>query len=308
MTAAALKALLAGPEVVLAPGVWDALTGLLVEQAGFPCAYVSGAAIAYSRLGRPDIGLMGLREIADTLTAIAERVGIPLIVDGDNGHGNALSVIRTVREYERAGAAAIQLEDQALPKRCGHLAGKALVPVDEMVGKLKAALDTRKDALIVARTDAIAVEGFEAALERAERYAEAGADVLFVEAPRDDKQLRAVADRFATRLPLLANMVEGGSTPIRSTAQLAALGFRIVIFPGGTARAVVPALQAYLASLHRHGTTEPWRDRMLDLTGLNAVLGTPDMLALGARYDAAAVHATATTAIDKGSAPADGDD
>ena len=273
-------------EIVLAPGVFDALTGLLVEQAGFGAAYVSGAGIAYSRLGRPDIGLMGLREIADQVTAISERLTIPLIVDGDNGHGNALSVIRTVREYERAGAAALQLEDQALPKRCGHLKGKALVSADEMVGKLHAALDARDDMLIIARCDAIAVEGFEAAIDRAERYVEAGADMLFVEAPENLQQMQEITRRFKGRVPLMANMVEGGSTPITSAPDLQDIGYSLVIFPGGTARALIPALQGYFASLKEHGTTGPWRDRMLDLTGINQVVGTPETLALGARYDA----------------------
>lgn len=299
-----MRALLQGDGIVLAPGCWDALTGLLVEQAGFDAAYVSGAGIAYSRLGRPDIGLMGLREIADTLTAIRERIAIPMIVDGDNGHGNALSVQRTVREYERAGADVIQLEDQSLPKRCGHLKGKGLVSADEMVGKLQAALDARQDTLIMARTDAIAVEGFEAALDRAERYVEAGVDLLFVEAPENDAQIAEVSRRFAGRVPLLANMVEGGSTPIRSTEQMAEHGFKVVIFPGGTTRAMVPALQSYFASLKQHGTTAPWRDRMLDLKGLNDVLGTPELLDEGAKYDAAAVAQGSTR---KGT-ETDGDD
>ncbi|SDF13482.1 isocitrate lyase/PEP mutase family protein [Thalassobaculum litoreum] len=299
-----MHALLKSEGIVLAPGCWDALTGLLVEQAGFDAVYVSGAGIAYTRLGRPDIGLMGLREIADTLTAIRERISIPMIVDGDNGHGNALSVQRTVREYERAGADVIQLEDQSLPKRCGHLKGKGLVSADEMVGKLRAALDTRRDTLIMARTDAIAVEGFEAALDRAERYVEAGVDLLFVEAPESDAQIAEISRRFAGRVPLLANMVEGGATPIRSTEQMAEHGFKVVIFPGGTARAMVPALQAYFASLKQHGTTAPWRDRMLDLKGLNDVLGTPQMLEEGAKYDAAAVAQGSTR---KGTGT-DGDD
>ncbi|WP_281684616.1 isocitrate lyase/PEP mutase family protein [Thalassobaculum salexigens] len=299
-----MHALLKSEGIVLAPGCWDALTGLLVEQAGFDAAYVSGAGIAYTRLGRPDIGLMGLREIADTLTAIRERISIPMIVDGDNGHGNALSVQRTVREYERAGADVIQLEDQSLPKRCGHLKGKGLVSADEMVGKLRAALDARQDTLIMARTDAIAVEGFEAALDRAERYVEAGVDLLFVEAPESDAQIAEISRRFAGRVPLLANMVEGGATPIRSTEQMAEHGFKVVIFPGGTARAMVPALQAYFASLKQHGTTAPWRDRMLDLKGLNDVLGTPQMLEEGAKYDAAAVAQGSTR---KGTGT-DGDD
>jgi 2-methylisocitrate lyase-like PEP mutase family enzyme len=283
--AAALRDRLAEGRIVVAPGCYDALTGLLVEQAGFDCGYVSGANIAYSRLGRPDIGLMGLREIADQITAIAERVQIPLVVDGDNGHGNALSVIRTVNEYERAGAAAIQLEDQALPKRCGHLKGKALVSADEMVGKLHAALDARDEMLIIARCDAIAVEGFDAAIERAERYVEAGADLLFVEAPENLEQMREITSRFKDRVTLMANMVEGGSTPITSAEDLQEIGFGLVIFPGGTTRALIPALQGYFASLKEHGTTAPWRDRMLDLKGINEVVGTPEMLALGARYD-----------------------
>lgn len=303
-----MRALLARDDIILAPGCWDALTGLLIEQAGFDAAYVSGGSVAYSRLGRPDIGLMGLREIADTITTIRERISIPMIVDGDNGHGNALNVQRTVREYERAGADVIQLEDQSLPKRCGHLQGKALVPVDEMVGKLHAALDARSDMLVMARTDAIAVEGFEVALDRAERYVETGIDLLFVEAPADDAQLAEVSRRFAGRVPLLANMVEGGTTPIRSTEQLNDLGFKVVIFPGGTARAMIPALQGYFASLRDHGTTEPWHDRMLDLKSMNAVLGTPELLAEGARYDAAAMAENATTThSDKGTGT-DGDD
>ena len=291
----ALRNALGGPDILVAPGVYDALTGVLVEQAGFHCAYVSGANIAYSQLGRPDIGLMGLREIADQIAKIAGRIKIPLVVDGDNGHGNALSVIRTVKEYERAGAAAIQLEDQALPKRCGHLKGKALVSADEMVGKLRAALDARDDMLIIARCDAIAVEGFEAAIERAERYVEAGADMLFVEAPENLEQMREITRRFKSRVPLMANMVEGGSTPITSAADLQNIGYRFVIFPGGTVRALVPALQGYFNSLKTHGTTGPWRDRMLDLTGINAVVGTPEMLALGDRYDPAK-HSTNTKA------------
>ena len=179
-----------------------------------------------------------------------------------------------------------QLEDQALPKRCGHLKGKALVSADEMVGKLHAALDARDDMLIIARCDAVAVEGFEAAIDRAERYVEAGADMLFVEAPENLQQMQEITRRFKGRVPLMANMVEGGSTPITSAPDLQDIGYSLVIFPGGTARALIPALQGYFASLKEHGTTGPWRDRMLDLTGINQVVGTPETLALGARYDA----------------------
>jgi len=275
--------------LLTAPGVYDAFTALLAEQAGFEALYLSGASIAYTRLGRSDIGLVSFAEVRDTLSAITERVSRPVIVDADTGFGNALNTWRTVREFERAGAAAIQLEDQTAPKRCGHLDGKSLVSADEMVGKLHAAIDARRsaDTLIVARTDAVAVEGFEAALERAERYVEAGADVLFVEAVRSEEQMRIVCDRFAARVPLLANMVEGGKTPDRSVAELAAIGYRLAIFPGGTARAVAHALQAYFASLHARGGNRENRARMLDFGGLNALIGTPELLAQGRRFGAA---------------------
>lgn len=280
---------LAGSEIVVAPGVYDALSALLVEQAGFETAYLSGASLAYTRYGRPDIGLIGMREVADTVTQIRERIGIDLVVDADTGYGNALNVIRTVREFERAGATAIQLEDQDLPKRCGHLAGKSLVSGDEMVGKLKAAVDTRRDGdtVIIARTDAIAVEGYEAAIERAERYREAGADVLFIEAPETREQMIDMNKRFAGRAPLLANMVEGGKTPVSGADDLQALGYSIAIFPGGTVRAVSFVMQEYMAHLRETGSTAQWRNRMFDFSGFNALIGTPEMLAKGADYDAA---------------------
>jgi 2-methylisocitrate lyase-like PEP mutase family enzyme len=275
--------------LLTAPGVYDAFTALLAEQAGFEALYLSGASIAYTRLGRSDIGLVSFAEVRDTLAAITERVSRPVIVDADTGFGNALNTWRTVREFERAGAAAIQLEDQTAPKRCGHLDGKSLVSVGEMVGKLHAALDARRsaDTLIVARTDAVAVEGFDAALERAERYVEAGADVLFVEAVRSEQQMRVVCERFAARVPLLANMVEGGKTPDRSVDELAAIGYRLAIFPGGTARAVAHALRAYFATLRADGSNRENRGRMLDFDGINALIGTPELLAQGRRFEAA---------------------
>ncbi|MCU0775546.1 MAG: isocitrate lyase/phosphoenolpyruvate mutase family protein [Ideonella sp.] len=282
-----LRTRLTDPRVLLAPGVYDALTALVAEQAGFEALYLSGASIAYTRLGRSDVGLTTATEVEDTLARLTERVAVPVIVDADTGFGNALNAQRTVRAFERAGAAMIQLEDQTFPKRCGHLEGKRVVPAAEMVGKLRAAVDARRssETLILARTDARAMEGLDAALERAERYLEAGADALFVEALRSDDELRAAAARFGGRVPLLANMVEGGATPVRSADDLGALGFRIVIFPGGTARAAAAALQGYFASLRQHGTTEPWRDRMLDFAGLNELIGTPDLLRRGRTYD-----------------------
>ncbi len=211
-----------------------------------------------------------------------------MIIDADTGFGNALNVQRTIRSFERAGAAAIQLEDQSTPKRCGHLAGKSLISADEMVGKLKAALDARRSAetLIIARTDAIAVEGFDAAIDRAERFIDAGADILFVEAPQSEAQLAALPARFSARVPLLANMVEGGKTPIHLAAELQDMGYTIVIFAAGLARAFAHMAQEYLQSLYRAGSTAPFRNRMLDFDGLNAVIGTPDLLTRGKRYDA----------------------
>jgi 2-methylisocitrate lyase-like PEP mutase family enzyme len=280
---------LAGKAIVVAPGVYDGLSALLAEQAGFSTAYLSGASLAYTRFGRSDLGLVTMTEVAATLTAIAERVAIPVIVDADTGFGNALNVQRTVRLFERGGAAALQLEDQSTPKRCGHLAGKTLISASEMVGKLKAALDARRSdaTLVIARTDAIAVEGLERTLDRAERYVEAGADMLFVEAPASRKDMAAIVRRFGGRVPLMANMVEGGKTPMASAAELETMGFSLVIFPGSLVRAVAHMARDYFASLRQHGTTGPYYSRMLDLRALNEVIGTPELLALGERYDPA---------------------
>jgi 2-methylisocitrate lyase-like PEP mutase family enzyme len=252
-----LRGLLASGEILIAPGVFDGLSALLVERAGFAAAYVSGASIAYTRFGRPDLGLVSMSEVAETISAMRERSTIPLIVDADNGYGNALNVQRTVQAFERAGAECIQLEDQSLPKRCGHLDGKSLVSKAEMVGKIKAAVDARRspDTLIMARTDAIAVEGFDAAIDRAEAYREAGAEILFVEAPRGDAEQASIPQRLGRDTPLLANMVEGGKTPVKSAAELQA------------------------------GSSAAFRDRMYQFNDLQALLGTADILAGAKRYD-----------------------
>lgn len=271
-------------DALLAPGVYDALTASMVEDAGFEAAYLSGASVAYTKLGRPDIGLTSLTEVAEVTAHIRERTALPLIVDADTGWGNALNVARSVRVLERAGASALQLEDQGFPKRCGHLSDKTLVPLAEMVGKVRAAVDARDRALIIARTDAIAVEGIAAATDRAEAYLEAGADVLFIEAPEDREQMEAIAARFASRVPLLANMVEGGRTPLASTAELGAMGFKLVIFPGGTVRAAAHALRDYFAALKRDGTTAAFSNRMFDFKGLQSMLGTEAILRDGAKY------------------------
>lgn len=282
-----LRARLRRRPILLAPGIYDALSGALAADAGAEALYVSGAAIAYTRLGRPDIGLVSMTEVVETIALIRDRVASPLIVDADNGHGNALNMQRTMRMFERAGASALQIEDQSYPKRCGHLAEKRLIPPSEMAGKIRAAVDARhsEETLVIARTDAIAVEGFEAALDRAAHYAEAGADMLFVEAPRNAEELTTVVRRLGALAPLMANMVEGGRTPLASAAELEAMGFALVIFPGGIVRALARQAQAYYASLLAHGTTAPFQPNMFDFDELNAVIGTPDMLARGKVYE-----------------------
>jgi 2-methylisocitrate lyase-like PEP mutase family enzyme len=284
-----LRSRLGRKPIVLAPGVYDAFTALVAEQSGFTTLYVSGAAIAYTRLGRPDIGLVSMSEVVDIVGVIRDRVDADLIVDADTGYGNALNVGRTMRLFERAGASAIQLEDQDFPKRCGHLDGKLLIPAAEMVGKIKAAVDARRsrETLVIARTDAVAVEGFECAMERAELYRDTGADVLFVEAPKTRVELERIPPALAG-MPLMANMVEGGKTPPLSAAELESMGFALVIFPGGIVRALARIASEYYASLAARGTSEPFRSRMLDFTRLNELIGTPEMLALGKRYESSA--------------------
>jgi 2-methylisocitrate lyase-like PEP mutase family enzyme len=282
-----LRTRLTSKKILTAPGVYDGLTASLAAEAGFEALYLSGAAVAYTRLGRPDIGLTTLSEMADTMALIRDRVDLPVIIDADTGFGNALNAQRTMRVYERAGASALQLEDQTYPKRCGHLGDKSLISSKEMVGKITAMADARasEDTLIIARTDAISVEGFEAATDRAEAYVEAGADVLFIEAPRTRDELAKISAQFQDRIPLLANMVEGGATPINSATDLEAMGFSIVIFPGGVVRALAKSAQDYYASLHANGSNMPFSDRMFNFDGLNDVIGTETMLAKGRDYD-----------------------
>lgn len=285
--AARLRAAIAAPQILVAPGCYDALSANLIERAGFAAAYLSGASIAYTRFGRPDIGLVGMSEVAETVSQIRERVELPLIVDGDTGFGNALNVQRTVRLFERSGASAVQLEDQQSPKRCGHLAGKTLVSATEMAGKIRAACDARADAdtVIIGRTDALAVEGLDAALDRADQYLEAGADVLFVEALPDEAAMQAALARFRGRAPLLANMVEGGKSPLLPAARLQELGFALAIFPGAMVRVQTFAAQRYLETLKRDGTTSAMLGDMLDFAALNELLGTASLLERGKSYE-----------------------
>ena len=282
-----LSALINDKSILIAPGVYDALSTTIAEKAGAKCLYLSGASIAYTRFASPDIGLVTMSEVNDTLSLITYKTELPVIVDADNGFGNALNMQRTMRVFERSGASALQIEDQSFPKRCGHLAGKSLISKDEMMGKIKAAVDARQneETLIIARTDARSVEGLDQAFERAESYIEAGADVLFIEAPETIEEMQAITSRFSDRIPLLANMVEGGKTPVKNASVLEAMGFAIVIFPGGLVRAISHHMQAYFSNLLAEGSNAKFTDHMHDFKGLNDIIGTDDMLELGKRYE-----------------------
>jgi 2-methylisocitrate lyase-like PEP mutase family enzyme len=285
--ASELRRQLAGNDAVIAPGCYDALTALMIEQAGFHCAYVSGASVSFTRIGRPDLGLTTLTEVADAVANMRERTEIPLIVDADTGFGNALNVIRSVKLLERMGATGIQLEDQTSPKRCGHLEGKTMVSTAEMVGKLQAATDARADddTLIVARTDAIAIDGVDAAIERGNAYIDAGADVLFVEAMRDRETLERIGKELGSRVALLANMVEGGKTPLTPADELAELGFRLVIYPGAMVRVITFAAAQYLRELRDKGTTAGMLDRMNQFDQIMDLVGLQETIAEGKAYD-----------------------
>lgn len=282
-----LAELLNAPEILVVPGVFDAFAMLFAEAAGFSAVYLSGASLAYMQYGKPDVGLLSTTDVVAGLTRVSEPVDLPVIVDADTGFGNVLNVIQTVKRLERAGAAAIQIEDQVSPKRCGHLVGKTLIDSDEMIGKIRAAVDARSPTgpLIIARTDAIAVEGLGPAIERARRYAGAGADALFVEGPQDQEMLATIGRELGQTAPLMANMVEGGVTPLLSSDELQAMGYSLVIFPGSLARAYGFAAQALFGTLRRDGTTAAFRDRMMDFTQLNQFLKTEAFLALGQKYE-----------------------
>jgi len=271
---------LQGPEAVIAPGVFDPLTALLAQQAGFSAAYVSGASVSYTLLGRPDLGFVTLPQLADTVERMRQRVTIDLIVDADTGFGNALNTIHTVKVLERAGANAIQLEDQQMPKRCGHLSGKQLISAAEMVGKIKAATDARtsEDTLIIARTDAIAVEGVDAALDRATAYKDAGADILFIEAPQSAADMARIPQHFGGAIPLLANMVDGGDPTIHNAKTLHDAGYSLIITAGSLARAAAFAAEQLLQRLRADGTTAGSSKQMLSFAELNQRIGLPEML------------------------------
>jgi 2,3-dimethylmalate lyase len=283
---ARLRELLAGSEPVVAPGAYDALSARLVEQAGFDAVYMTGFGTSASLLGQPDVGLLSFAEMVDQARRLAEVIGVPLIADADDGYGNPINVTRTVRAYEAAGVAGLHLEDQLSPKRCGHLAGKQLIAAGEMVEKVRAAVEARRsaDLVIIARTDARAVEGLDAALERARRYRDAGADVLFVEAPESEAEVAAVAQAFPDT-PLLFNAVEGGRTPLLELARLRELGFRLVLCPLTALLAATAAVQQALARLRQSGT--PHDDGTLSFSGFTDLIGLPEVQRLEARFTVA---------------------
>ena len=281
-----LKQLLARPGAVLAPGVADALNARLVARHGFEAVYMTGAGTTATRLGMPDVGLLTMTEMVDNAGRIAEASGLPLISDADTGYGGVLNVRRTVQAYERAGVAAIHLEDQEMPKRCGHLSGKRLVPVEEMVAKLKAAVDARIDGdfQIIARTDAIAVEGFEPALERAERYREAGADILFVEAP-SPAELPEIAPRL--KAPLLYNLASSGKTPFLPKEEIERLGFKLIIYPNWLILAQIKAVNDVLKTLKDTGSIASLTNALPNFRDFFDLMGMPEVQALEAKYGVA---------------------
>jgi 2-methylisocitrate lyase-like PEP mutase family enzyme len=258
------------------PGVWDGLTIQLVERAGFPAAFLSGGALAMARHGRRDIGLVTATELVQAVQVIREVSTLPLIVDADTGFGNADNAARTLRQLERAGATAIQLEDQLFPKRCGFLTGKAVIPAADYVDKLKAVLDARRgDTLVIARTDAVAVEGLNAAMDRAAAYLEAGADLLFIEGPESAADMARIAARFAADVPLVHNLVDGGNSPLTRAAELSALGFAIALHPLLLLGGFVRQAPTLLETLRRDGSTDALGDAIVDLHAINAFLSDP---------------------------------
>jgi 2,3-dimethylmalate lyase len=282
--ATALRDLLQRDEPILAPGAYDALSARLIEAAGFPTVYMTGFGTAASLLGRPDVGLLGASEMVDNARRIVEAVDVPVIADADTGYGNPLNVIRTVHDYERAGVAAIHIEDQVAPKRCGHMEGKQLIPCDDMVAKMRAAAAARRtDMVLIARTDARAVEGLEGALHRARRYREAGADVIFFEAPQSEAEVETVA-RELEGVPLLFNWAEGGKTPPIGYARLRELGYRIIIFPISALLSATRAIQNVLATIRRDGSPASALEELPKFGEFLDFIGLPEIRELEQRF------------------------
>jgi 2-methylisocitrate lyase-like PEP mutase family enzyme len=280
-----LRKLLAQPGCVVAPGVADAFAARLVKLEGFQAVYMTGFGTSLTRLGMPDVGLLTATEMIDNAGRIADASELPLIADADTGYGNPINTRRTIRDYEKAGVAGVHIEDQAWPKRCGHLAGKRVIPTAEMVAKIKAACDARrdKDFVIITRTDAIAVEGLESALERGERYREAGADMLFIEAPVGREQVEVVSRRFKG-VPLLYNMAASGKTPDLPADELGRLGFKLSIYPNWVLLAAIPAMQNLLRELHKTGSIAHMRGQAATFKQFAEIAGLPEIQKLEERY------------------------
>lgn len=285
-TTSRLRELLAAPGLLVAPGAYDGLSARLIAQAGFPAVYMTGFGTSASVLGQADVGLLTMSEMVGRAAALASVTGnVPLIADADTGYGNPLNVQRTIREYERAGVAGLHIEDQVWPKKCGHMEGKQVIPMDEMVQKVRAAVDARQDPdfVIIARTDANAVTGFEDALRRGLAYREAGADVIFIEAPRSLEELRAIARTFEG-VPLLYNWAESGKTPLLPLDDIRALGFKLVIFPVSLLFAATHAMLQLLEFLKTGETPAGYSERMTTFAQFTTLVGLPDIQALERRY------------------------
>ncbi len=285
-----LRQLLNEPGLINAPGAYDGLSARLIELAGFDVVYMTGSGAANSLLGQPDVGLTTMTEMANQAARICAATDLPVISDADTGYGGVLNVRRTVQEYERAGVAGLHIEDQTFPKRCGHFAGKTVVPVEEGVARIRAALAARRDPdlVIIARTDAAAVEGLDAAIRRAHAYEDAGADMLFVEAPHGVDELRVIGRSF--RVPLIANMVEGGATPILPAAELEAMGFKIVLHAGALLRAAALAVEEMLAHIHEHRSTLGIEHRLITFDERNRVTDLDGMLGWADQFTAEPQH------------------
>ncbi|HYU73158.1 MAG TPA: isocitrate lyase/PEP mutase family protein, partial [Ktedonobacteraceae bacterium] len=289
-TTTRLRELLAGPDLIVAPGAYDALSARLIAQAGFPAVYMTGFGTAASVLGQPDVGLLTMSEMVSRAAAIAAVIAsvvgdLPLIADADTGYGNPINVRRTIREYERAGVAGLHVEDQVWPKKCGHMEGKQVIPMDEMVQKVRAAVDARQDPdfVIIARTDANAVHGLEDAIRRGKAYHEAGADVIFIEAPRSMTELRSIAQAFPG-VPLLFNWAESGKTPPLSLEEIRTLGFKLVIFPVSLLFAATYSMLGLLEVLKQGQTPASFSSQMVTFSQFTDHIGLPDIQALEKRY------------------------
>ena len=292
-----LRAMLAANKPLVVPGVHDGLSARLVQASGFHAAFVSGAGVSMARLGQADLGFLTISEMCDTVRAIGFACSLPLIVDIDTGYGNAHNAAQAVRQLERAGACALQMEDQTFPKRCGHLAGKSVIPGHEMAAKIRAASAARSnpDTLIIARTDALAVTGLDDALARCELYLGAGADVLFVEAPRSVADMKAIAAHVAGRAPLVHNFVEGGKSPVTDASDLSELGYKIALFPLVSLHAGVPAQMSILHHLNATGRTRDWSGLIADLHTLNQSVGLDKLLSTSQLYASDASDAPEAT-------------